>query len=55
MNWIEIDKLLFVYYDKYYAKSKDQFLEAAMKKFGWDIKQAKTNTDWIVQVKSKVV
>ena len=54
MNWIEIDKILFDLYDKHYAKSADEFYKAVMKRFSWDEKQSKINTDLIIKQKSNL-
>jgi len=54
VNWIEIDKILFDLYDKHYAKSADDFYKAVMKRFNWDEKQSKTNTDLIIKQKSNL-
>jgi hypothetical protein len=53
MNWIEIDKILFEYYDKYYATDPKKFYETSAKKFGWDAKQTRANTDYIIKIKNK--
>lgn len=55
MNWIEIDKILLDLYDKHYGKSPDAFIKAAMKRFSWEEKQAKDNTEFIVKQKSKML
>lgn len=52
MNWIDIDKILFEFYDKFYETDPKKFYEAVMKRFGWDEKQTKNNTDYIVKIKT---
>lgn len=54
MNWLEIDKILYELYDKHYKTDPKKFYEAVAKKFSWDEKQTKNNTDLIVDVKSKL-
>lgn len=54
MNWIEIDKILHELYDKHYHKSPEDFIKATMKKFSWEEKQAKDNTELIIKQKTKL-